>query len=181
MYVQITNDMETFKQLIDFPAYRISNKGNIQSRWKRGSYYCGFECKDEWKSLPVYYDNIDVYPTVHLCDGNGKVKTVRIHSLVAEYFIGKKPKDKQVIRHLDSDPTNNDVSNLVYGTYIENENDKIRNGTWNTRNGGAKITPDQVVEIRDKSKSVSQKDLAIEYGVSRPTITRIINNTIWKK
>ena len=98
------------------------------------------------------------YPMVHLCDGRGKVKSVKVHSLVAEYFIGEKPKF----------------------TYLENENDKIGNGTWNTRNGGAKLTPLQVQEIRAKLKNTSQKELAKEYNVSRPTITRIANNKIWR-
>ncbi len=174
--------IEEYKILNDFPAYRISNKGNIQSRWKRfGSYYNGFKCKDVWKDLPVHNGSTGGYSTVHLCDGYGKVKTVKIHSLVALYFIGKRPKDKQLIRHIDNNPANNNVLNLAYGTYMENEHDKIANGTWNTRNGGAKITPEQVLNIRNKIKSgYKDKDLAIEYKISRPTITRIRNNRIWK-
>lgn len=171
---------EVYKTLIDFPAYRISNKGNIQSRWKRGSYYSEFKCVDIWKELPKHYDG-NGYLMVHLCDGNGRVKSIRIHILVAEYFIGLKPKDKHVVRHLDSNKENNDVTNLAYGTYLENEHDKIENGTWNTRRGGAKITPLQVKEIREKLKTASQKELAEEYNVSRPTITRIANNKIWKE
>jgi len=77
------------------------------------------------------------------------------------------------------------LNNVIFGDpagrpYVE-ENNKIRNGTWNTRNGGAKITPEQVQEIRMKLKNgEQQKLLAIEYGVSRPTITRIANYKIWK-
>jgi hypothetical protein len=105
---------------------------------------------------------------------------VRVHNLVAECFIGKRPKNKQLVRHLDNDKTNNDVTNLAYGTYLENEQDKIRHGTWDKRIGGAKLTSIQVAEIRDKLKVKSQKELAFEYKVSRPTITRIANDIIWK-
>ena len=39
----------------------------------------------------------------------------------------------------------------------------------------------RVLEIREKlNKGYIEKDLAIEYNVSRPTITRIKNNKIWK-
>lgn len=171
---------EIYKTLIDFPAYRISNFGNIQSRWqRRKAFYKGFRCTDVWKDLPQFPDKKG-YLQVHLCDGYGTVKTVRIHNLVAYYFISERPQGK-IIRHLDSNPSNNKVSNLQYGSYLDNENDKINNGTWNTRNGGAKVTPIQVKEIRVKLKEgLSQKELAIEYNVSRPTITRIANNTIWK-
>lgn len=86
----------------------------------------------------------------------------------------------QVVRHLDSDKENNCAENLAYGTHLENENDKIGNGTWNLRNGGAKLTPTQVKEIREKLKTTTQNELAIQYGVSRPTITRIASNKIWK-
>ncbi len=172
---------EKFIIIIDFPAYRISNTGRIQSRWQRGSFYKGFIIENIWKDLPTHNSYNGGYPMVHLCDGKGKVKSIRIHTLVAKYFIGERPKDKQLIRHLDSNPTNNNITNLAYGTYLENENDKIQNGTWNMRNGGAKLTPKQVIEIRNKAdKGESQKNLGVEYGVSRPTITRIINNKIWK-
>jgi len=169
---------EKFKIIPEFPAYRISNFGKLQSRWQRHASYKGFIAKDVWKDLPFYSDKRG-YLQVHLCNGCGKVKTVRIHNLVAQFFIGKRPSGN-VIRHLDSNPANNHISNLSYGTYTENENDKIENGTWNTRNGGAKLTPSKVQEIRKKLTTISQKMLAKEYGVSRPTITRIANNKTWR-
>lgn len=172
---------EEFKILNDFTAYRISNFGRIQSRWQRISAYNGFGIiiKDIWKDLKPKDDGKG-YLQVHLTDGKNR-KTYRIHSLVALYFLGKSPKDKPIIRHLDSNKKNNHIQNLAYGSYVENENDKIENGTWNTRRGGAKITIDQVKEIREKlNKRISQKLLSKEYNVSRPTITRIANFTIWK-
>lgn len=171
---------EKFVVIQEFPAYRISNFGRIQSRWQRRASYKDFIIKDIWKDLPARPDG-GGYLQVHLCDGHGRVKTERIHNLVTAAFIGTKPSGL-VVRHLDSNSSNNILSNLVYGTYLENENDKINNGTWNTRNGGAKLIPQQVQEIRDKATiGESQKHLAKEYGVSRPTVTRIINNKIWRK
>jgi len=38
----------------------------------------------------------------------------------------------------------------------------------------------EVQEIRKKLTTISQKMLAKEYGVSRPTITRIANNKTWR-
>ena len=173
--------MEEFKILEDYPAYRISNKGRIQSRWQFGKFYSTFitEEEDIWKDMNTHLSN--GYPRVCLRNGKNKGKNVRIHTIVAHYFIGSRPKTAQLVRHLDSNKLNNDVLNLAYGTYVDNENDKILNGTWNTRNGGAKITPEQVQEIRVKLKNgEAQKRLADDYGVSRPTITRIANYNIWK-
>lgn len=171
---------EIFKIIKEYPAYRISNLGRIQTRWKMGGYYNGYKVKDEWKDLKPYIESDGGYPSVCLSSGTIK-KRYRIHNLVAKAFLGKQPKNKPIVRHIDSNPLNNCVTNLVYGTYYENEQDKIDNGTWNTRYGGAKITPLQVKEIRLKlGEGKTQESLATEYGVSRATINRIFNNKIWK-
>ena len=46
-------------------------------------------------------------------------KTIYIHTLVAETFIGVRP-EGQVIDHIDGNKSNNDVSNLRYTTVAEN-------------------------------------------------------------
>ena len=57
---------------------------------------------------------------------------VYIHKLVADAFIGPRPEGME-IRHLDGDPTNNQLSNLAYGTSTENKADCIAHG--NTQRG----------------------------------------------
>ena len=176
----IYNTKEKWVGIIGFPAYKISSLGNIKTRWRRGAFYNGFQCKDVWKDLPINPD-AHGYPYVHLCDGINKPKTCKIHRLVAEHFLEERPEGAQLVRHLDGNKSNNSLLNLAWGTYVDNENDKIQHGTWNTRNGGAKITSEQVMKIRDKIIiGEKQKDLAIEYGITRPTVNRIANNKIWK-
>ena len=46
-------------------------------------------------------------------------KTIYIHTLVAETFIGVRP-EGQVIDHIDGDKSNNNLSNLRYTTVAEN-------------------------------------------------------------
>ena len=46
--------------------------------------------------------------------------------------------------------------------------------------GGRKLTEKQVLEIRNKSKNSSQKELSKEYSVSISTISDIIRNKRWK-
>lgn len=58
---------------------------------------------------------------------NGRQKRY-VHHLIAEAFIGPRPQG-QVVRHLDGNPLNNSAGNLGYGTYGDNERDKIRHGT----------------------------------------------------
>jgi hypothetical protein len=170
---------EIFKILDNYPAYRISNYGRIQTRWQMGGYYNGYEVKDRWRDLKPNKEPKG-YLSVNLSNGKDKPKRFRIHNIVADAFLEGK-KEGLIIRHLDSNPENNHANNLKWGTYLENENDKIKNGTWNTRNGGAKLTPSQVLEIRELIKNGQKHEyISNKYNVSRPTITRIANNKIWK-
>jgi hypothetical protein len=45
-----------------------------------------------------------------------------------EAFVGLRPKGLET-RHLDGDPSNNQLSNLAYGTSSENHLDMVRHGT----------------------------------------------------
>jgi group I intron endonuclease len=56
-------------------------------------------------------------------------------------------------------------------------------GRRGERNGGAKLTKEQVKSIREEYKKggIFQKDLAIKYNVNRMTILRIVNNKYWKE
>lgn len=49
-----------------------------------------------------------------------------VHSLVLEAFTGPCPEGMEA-RHLDDNPTNNRLENLVWGTRSENSQDAIRN------------------------------------------------------
>ena len=49
-----------------------------------------------------------------------------VHSLVLEAFVGPCPQGMEA-RHLDDDPTNNRLDNLIWGSRSENSGDAIRN------------------------------------------------------
>jgi hypothetical protein len=67
------------------------------------------------------------YPLVNLSRDH-KPKGFAVHQLVALAFIGPRPEGQEV-RHWDGNPLNNNVSNLLYGTPVENAQDKLRHGT----------------------------------------------------
>ena len=58
---------------------------------------------------------------VKLCK-DGEQKTYPVHQLVLDVYLPK-PSPELVVMHLDSDPTNNLLGNLAWGTYKENNND----------------------------------------------------------
>lgn len=58
----------------------------------------------------------------------GKSRLRRVHHLVLETFGGPRPPGLQT-RHLDGNPANNSLSNLKWGTYQENSDDRKKHGT----------------------------------------------------
>lgn len=104
------------------------------------------------------------------------------HSLVMETFVGPLPEGMEV-RHLDGNPQNNRVSNLQYGTPLENAADKQLQGT--TVRGEAhklaKLTEADVASIRAEYAlgDVTQRQLAAKYGVAQSLIGRVINHQSW--
>lgn len=79
--------------------------------------------------LRAFRDASTGYLKVHLSAGGGTAaKTRSVHSLVCEAFHGIRPAGMEV-RHIDGTRTNNEASNLEWGTHSENSLDKRRHGT----------------------------------------------------
>lgn len=102
---------------------------------------------------------------VNLFDGD-KRATCTAHRLVLEAFVGPRPKGMEC-RHLDGDPANNRLGNLVWGTKIENETDKVRHGTARH----IPLTDDEINVIRLSPRK--QQELADQYAVTQSLISRI--------
>lgn len=78
---------------------------------------------------------------------------------------------------------------LFLGTQADNLLDMRRKGrsgdrrVYGEKNGSAKLTSNQVLEIRKRylAGGITQKALAGEYGVSLPLIEKIIGGRLWKQ
>jgi len=123
----------------------------------------------------------DGYLTVALFDGARKFNK-RIHRLVLETFVGSAPDDCEG-SHLDGNKLNNCLLNLVWESKHLNHSRKTEHGTDHKgeRAPLAKLTWAQVAEIRAHIASGRElTKIAIEYGVSQPTISGIKHNKTWK-
>lgn len=101
---------EIWKDVIGYEGiYQISNFGRLKSfkKDKNGRIMSNTN-KNGW------------YFTVVLSkSGRKKMKTMRIHRMVAEYFIPN-PENKQMVNHKDMNKQNNHVDNLEWCTTFEN-------------------------------------------------------------
>jgi hypothetical protein len=104
--------------------------------------------------------------------------TALLHRVIASSFIAN-PNNLPSVRHLDGDPSNNAVRNLAWGTQADNEEDKRTHGTWDTRRTGKLVASDRETIRALYGEGWSQKALADLFDVSRPTITRLVNGSIW--
>lgn len=73
---------------------------------------------------------------------------------------------------------------LWLGTQADNMRDMQAKGrargARGERHHAAKLTADQAVEIRERvAAGELQKSLAVEYGVSRPTISKVVVGQTW--
>lgn len=120
------------------------------------------------------------YPIVHLCK-RGVPKAFYVHVLVAETFLGKRPKGKQVC-HNDGNPKNPALKNLRYDTPIGNALDRTYHGTGakGVLNPSAYLTPVKVKLIRRRlSNGDTCSEIAKTLLIPRTTVSNIKHGYTW--
>lgn len=164
------------REIVDFQGYRVTRDGRIQSQWRRGTTVFS----KEWRDLSFSKDSKG-YPGLTICNRTRRWK-VRIHRLIAAAFVPN-PDNLPCVRHLDGSRDHNAASNLAWGTYTDNENDKKAHGTWEIgRESAGKLTKEQRgAAARWAADGLSQKEIAKRLNVSRPTVTRLLNKTTWNR
>ena len=110
---------------------------------------------------------------------NGSRKDYEIHWLVAEAFIGPRPYGSLIL-HYDGNPSNNNLSNLRYGSNKDNGEDMIRHGrtSQGEKNANALLKSSDIPIIRSSHKSYKQ--LAEEFCVSISSIGMIKSKRSWR-
>jgi hypothetical protein len=124
------------------------------------------------------------YRCVNLRIGINARKEKKIAPLVCAAFHGRKPDPKLVSRHLDGDSLNDVPSNLSWGTYQQNSDDRERHGRTprGETHGSAKLNNEKVRQIRKLLSETSLTLTAIgeRFDVSRVTIRFIKTGHTWK-
>ena len=109
--------IEIWKDILDYEGlYQISNFGNVKALER----YINIRDKQALlKEKFLKFDDSNLgYRRVTLSK-NGKTKRFFVHRLVALHFLDK-VEGKDIVNHLDNNPSNNHVNNLEWCTHQEN-------------------------------------------------------------
>jgi hypothetical protein len=169
---------EVWKSIKDFENYEVSNKGNVRRIQCQIIYKNGVKCNYGIKYLKQ--ENLKRgYKRVTLSSNDLKLR-FSVHRLVASAFIPNNL-NKPCVNHIDGNPSNNDLSNLEWCTYSENE--KHSYGVLNKINPIRKLKQEEVNDIRKNCiKGVNQISkgnvdfFMKKYDVCRHTILNVLNN-----
>jgi hypothetical protein len=162
--------MEVWKEIKGYEGlYKISNKGNIYGI--------------KFKKIKIATVGKRGYYVINLYK-NGKGKTIPIHRLLAINFIPN-PKKKATVNHIDGNKLNNDLLNLEWSTYLENNTHALKEGLRKPTIGENKtnsiLTEQQVRIIKYANKfGTRQTDLAKIFNIGRSTSNSICTNVTWK-
>lgn len=153
-------------------GYYIDRKANVYSKWvnkARHGVVLGEKCK---KMKPR------VQKFGYTSYSFGRKVQKNVHRLMYETFVGPIPKG-MVIRHLDSDPTNNDLSNLAIGTQSDNMQDCLKAGRHKTNRMINKELALEISELRN-SQRYTWQEVADIYGIKKETVRKGVKKLLEK-
>lgn len=177
LYENVNESAELWKVCRRFPLYEVSSQGRLR------------RYHPEWKNKAT-----NILRPAKCTDGylrtkfriEGKDVSIRMHSLVAEAFIGPCPEGKEV-NHINSNKADNRACNLGYTSHSQNMkhawNSARRDGILYQDNSNrvTKLTEDDVRHIRSEVKNgISYRAIARKYNVNKATIMSIHKGKTWK-
>lgn len=115
---------------------------------------------------------------------DGKAWEESAHRFSYEIHNGPIPPGGVICHSCDNPPCVN-PGHLFLGTYADNTADMIKKGRANTptgeRSGHAKLTWDDVENIRANATNLTEQELGDLFGVGQPAINGIIGGKTWKE
>lgn len=121
------------------------------------------------------------YMVQSLASAPGVRKQWGVHQVICLAFIGPREPGKMV-RHLDGSRDNNALSNLTYGTALENGMDMVTHGMSlrGEKHPRARLTKRDVATIRSAiDRGVPTEAIALTFDVNRTVIHKIKHKESW--
>jgi hypothetical protein len=132
LMTETMNPTVEYRAIPGFPGYLVGADGAIWSCLKKGPQTQASRIGDKWKKVKASAGRGN-YLLVILCGPNGERRTVWLHTLVLEIFVGPCPEGMEARHFPDRTRSNCAVTNLRWGTPTQNAEDRDRDG--NTAKG----------------------------------------------
>jgi hypothetical protein len=150
--------MEIWKDIQGYEGlYQVSSLGKVKSIDRYVKHNSG--SKMLIKSVVMHPSISCGYKRISLCK-EGKYKSFQVHRLLAIEFIPN-PKNKPCINHKDGIKLNNDLSNLEWNTYAENNqhayNKGLKIGASIGKNGILNPTSKVVLQLDNDTGEILNK------------------------
>lgn len=175
----------TYKDIPGFPGYRAGSDGTVWSSWHRlaspGHGAQRAAIGQEWSRKKASL-NEQGYLRVMLRDARGHKSRHYVHRIVLLAFVGPCPLGMECL-HADSDPTNNTLLNLRWGTHADNVQDAIATGhiLKGESQPNSKLIDSQVLEIRRLcAAGVGAVEIAQQFGLAHSTVGKITSGRAWR-
>jgi hypothetical protein len=156
----IWKDINTFEGL-----YQISNLGKVRN--SKGKILKGSGGSTGYIHVVLVKDKIR--------------KTVDLHRITAISFLTNS-ENYNYVNHIDGNKLNNCVENLEWCTARQNTLHATLSGLKNDKgenSSNSKLTYNQVLEIKNLSSRLTNRELGKRFGVSGSYISLILNNRRW--
>lgn len=159
--------------------YEVSDQGRVRSLDRVD---CGGRFRPSIELKPSRRNKKRPYLSVVL-NRSSRKKTVNVHTLVAEAFLGDRPALLEVL-HGDRGPQCNEISNLRYGTRTENQADRLRDGTdcRGEKSPNAKLSRELISQMQQcrEREGLSYMQLGKRFDVDQGTAHRALTGRSWK-
>ena len=172
-----------WRDIVGFEGfYQVSDRGLVKSVERTLTFVKNGKAMSRINGERVLSGWIDKdgYTLVSLYEGS-KSGTYKVHRLTASTFIPN-PDNLPCVLHLDDNPSNNEVTNLRWGTQTDNISDMMSKNRQvkGSSQGGSKLTESDVVDIWNRLKlSESQTSIAKSHNISQTVVSRINRGTLW--
>ena len=169
--------MERWKEIQGYEGlYEVSDKGRVKSLERIVKYSNSDKTHTVKAKILKSCKKENKYLIVGL-NKDGVRRNKYVHRLVAQAFI-LNPENKPTVNHIDCNPLNNNVENLEWATYKEQEEHKYSIN----RNV---LTHRRIVVVNYLDGSTSEHpsitQCAKDLGIHRDTVYNILNNEKSKK
>lgn len=159
---------EVWKNIDGYDHYQVSSFGNVRSL-PRYVYEIGGKRRMKKGIILAQSNTSTGYKKVELVDELGNKKSYKVHRLVAQAFIPNY-EDKPNINHKDTNPHNNNVSNLEWCTQKENVEHSINVGNKKY----ARDFIDHNELIHDYLNGMGTSDIAAKHNTCKTVVYGIL-------